>query len=307
MTTTSKSSTKAKTKTAKAKTKSTNKTAPKRAAAKSTSKTASKSAAVKKAAAKNIRAAREITVNSLLGLHTIAAGVYLLLLLAAVTLMNNVSYQLTLGYITKDELAGGLAPAVQGIYDIEIRWLVAATLLISAVFPVLYLTRRKNRYTNFVTNTRMLPCRWADFAITGALMTAVAALLSGVSDIPTLELIGGLVVATAALSVITERQNNTVSKPVRSAYYTSLFTGLLPWLLIAAYAVASVIYGTSRDWYVYALYAAVLGGFVLQARNLYKQVRGANYLMTERNYVVISMLTKAAFTIVLIAGLLREF
>jgi len=239
-----------------------------------------------------------------------AAGLFVLLALVAGYFMNTTSYSLTLGHLAQDDLASRthtvFAPAIQSVYDVEARWLVVAVLLLSAILPVLYLTRLKDRYAQYVNTTRMLPFRWIDLAVTGALMTEIAALLSGVSDVPTLKLIAGVVVVAAVLGLIAERQNNAVAKPVRSAYITGIVTAVLPWLLIAAYAVATVVYGMVRSpWYVYALYAALLAGLALQARNQRMSLRGANYLVVERNYVAISILTKAAFAIILIAGLAK--
>jgi hypothetical protein len=301
MATTTKKSPKAKTKTTKAasttKKSSVKKTAPKATASKASTKVSS----VRKV---------EVTLGSLRRLHLVSVGLFTLLAVAAGFMMNSATQQLTLGHLTKDELASTtstvLAPAVQPIYDVEVRWLVVGVLALSIVMPLLYLTKLKGRYSDYLTRSRMLPLRWIDFAVTGALMTEVAALLSGVSDIPTLKLMGGLVATTAVLGLIAERQNNAADRPVHSAYYTGLFTGLLPWVAIGAYAVSTVVYGTaSVPWHVYALYAALLGGFLLQARNQHMEFGHGNYLIVERNYTVISALTKLAFAVILIVGLAR--
>jgi hypothetical protein len=132
-------------------------------------------------------------------------------------------------------------------------------------------------------------------------------LLSGVSDMATLKLVGGLTVIIAVLALIAERQNNTVNTPVRSAYFTALLAGVILAVFTATYAVSSVIYGEGLEWYVYVLYAIVTGGFVLMARNMRMQMRGANNLVVERNYVVINLVVKSAFAVALIAGLVRSF
>ena len=154
----------------------------------------------------------------------------------------------------------------------------------------------------------MQPYRWFDLGITGALIMEVVALLSGVNDLMVLKMVGGAVFVTGMLGLIAERQNNSTSKPVWSAYLTSLFSGVLPWFLIASYAVGTVVYGSVRaPWYVYAVYAAFAGGWLLIAANEHKQYRKvgawANYMVVERNYVVLSLLTKVAFAAILIAGL----
>lgn len=234
----------------------------------------------------------------------------MLLALAAGYFMDNTSYQLTIGHIAKDELTSTaetvLAPAVQAVYDVELRWLVVIILAVSIILPLLYLTRLTNRYAAYLNETRMLPLRWIDFAVTGALIVGTTALVSGTSDLPTLKLLAGLMIATALIGLIAERQNNDVTTPVRSAYFTSLFTGLLPVVFIAAYLIATVVYSTAQvPWYVYALFAVVFFQYVGWMRNLRMHLRGADNLIVERNYLAISLLTKAAFAIILIAGFYR--
>lgn len=312
-TTTKKPPVKAKTKTTKkeitSKKSSTKKTAVKKVA---TTKATTTKAASKITISKNTKSLKDlgVTLHSLRSLNMVAAGLFILLALIAGYWMSSVSYVLTLGHLAKDDLASTthtvFAPAIQSVFDVEARWLVVVILLLSAVLPILYLTKLKARYASYVNRTRMQPYRWIDMAITGALMTETAAILSGVSDIPTLKLISGVVIVAAVIGLISERQNNAVSKPVRSAYVTGVVIALLPWLLIATYAVATVVYGMVRSpWYVYALYVALLAGLALQARNQRMSLRGANYLVVERNYIAISILTKAAFAIILIAGLAK--
>lgn len=311
MATTTKKTTKAKTKTTKAKTTKkpavTKKTVAKKP---SPAKTASEKSTAKKAVAKKVTPAKRavnLSVAKLRGLHSLSVGVFLLLALVAAFLMSSQSFQLTLGHMAKDQLSGALMPAVQVIYDVELRWVVVATMVISAVLPVLYLTKLQNRYADYVNKTRMQPMRWIDAAVTGAIALEVVVLLSGVSDIATLKLVGGLAAVAAILALIAERQNNAVNKPVRSAYFTALLAGVILAVFTAVYAVSSAIYGEGLQWFVYVLYAIVVGGFVLLARNLRAQMNGANNLVVERNYIVINLVVKAAFAVALIAGLLRSF
>lgn len=311
MATTKKTSTKAKTKTTNAKAKSTKKTTTKKTTA---AKAATKKTTTKAVVANKVRPGKMavVTLQTLRRLNVVAAGLFLILAAVAGSVINSASYQLTLGHMTKDEVASKtetvLAPAVQSVYDVELRWLIVATMLLSAVLPILYLTKLQGRYADYVTKTRMQPLRWIDFAVTGALAAEIIALLSGVSDIATLKLLGGIVAITAVLGLISERQNNTATSenPVRSAYYASLFTGALSVLFVAAYAVATVVYGgASSQWYTYSIYAVLLVSFGLLARNMSKEFRGANYLVIERNYLTINILAKVAFAAVLIAGFVR--
>jgi hypothetical protein len=242
-----------------------------------------------------------------------SAGLFVLLALAAGLLMKNTSLQVTIGHLADDTLASVdgtvFASAVRSLFDVELRWLVAGILLLSALFPILYLTKLGGKYVAYLQKTRMQPFRWIDYGITFGLMISAVALLSGVHDVMMLKLVADMVFISFLLSFIAERQNNSAGRAVKSAFGLSLFAGLVPWVVIGGYAVATYVYGLVRyPWYVYALYAVLLLGWLLLVRNQYKQYkhydnRQQNYLAVERNYVTTNLLTKLAFAIILIAGL----
>jgi len=305
MATTTKKSPKTKTTKAKA--------APKKTTAKTSGAKATQATKSQKVTKPSVsKTARKVTMLSLHRINLLAALVFVALAAVAGFVMKDASFQLTLGHLAKDDLLSTdttvFAPAVRAVFDIELRWVVVTIMALSAVFPALYASKLEKRYAQYVQGSRMLPYRWIDLGVTGALMLEVVALLSGVNDIMVLKLMGSMVLVTALLALVAERQNNTADRPVWSAYLTSVFSGVLPWILIATSAVATVVYGSVRaPWYVYALYAAFAGGWALIAVNECKQYRKrgawANYVTVERNYAVLSMLTKAAFAVILVVGL----
>jgi hypothetical protein len=326
MATTTKKSPNAKTKTANAKTtnarSTTKKAAPKKA--RSTKAVAAKTPAKAEKASKDTKSAkavksalksrtpRKVTLDTLRRFNLFSAGLFLILALAAGYIMGKDSLALTIGHLTKDTLASTdgqtvLASAARVVYDIEIRWLVVSTLVLSAILPLLSATKLESRYSKFIRDSRMEPYRWVDLGVTSGLIVATTALLSGVSDLLVLKLVVDFMVISAVLALIAERQNNNVEKTVWSGYLMSLFSGVVPWFLIGTYAVGSVVYGAvSSPWYVYALYGVVAVGFALLAVNQWKQYHRtgawANYLTVERNYLAINLLVKVAFAVVLIVG-----
>lgn len=301
---TKKTSTKAKTKT----TKTAAKTGKKTAAA-----TAKKSPTkALKAANVNKRSIKEINLPRLRSLHMMSAGIFVLLAVAAGLLMSTQSYQMSVSYLTQDELTGTLAPAMRSIYDLEIRWLLVATLLLSVVLPVLYLTKLQKRYETQLQNNRFVPWRWLDFGITGALIVGILALLNGVQDFMALKLVGGVVFVSFLLGWIAERQNNSAKKPVWAPYGIAVLAGIMPWALIAVSAVSTVVYGSVwAPWYVYAALASGLAGFAALYYIQFTDIRKKrtawqnNYLIVERNYLAVNALTKTALAIILIVGLLQ--
>ncbi len=303
---TRKSTTKAKTKTAKAKVSKPARTTKSAVSRVSKSQVSTKSTKVQSNAGVGTLGIRRILV--------LASLLYAGLAVAAGVLMNNSTYQLTVDYLTKDELLSQattvFVPASRVVYDLEIKWAVVALMIISLVLPLLYLTRMERRY-NQALKGRVIPWRWIDVGITSALMMEVIALLSGVQSLTTLKLIAGVTGLTAILGWISERQNENAPQPVWSAYVTGFIGCALTWVAIAGYAVSTHLFGFIRyPWYVYALYVFGILGLGLLSLNLLNQHRRKgnlrSYPIVERNYLLINAATKAAFAVILIVGFLKK-
>lgn len=222
---------------------------------------------------------------------------------AAGFLMNPTAYQFFTGLLTKNPLTGGLAPAVHVVWDIELRWIVVATLLISVIIPLLAATRNRKKYETALDNKVML-WRWVDTAVVGSLIVSTVALLSGVQDIMTLVLIGGFVVISSVLGYMSEKQNANADKSYRGAYTLGLVAALMPWLLIAVYALGTPVWGQTQNiWAVYALYftTVICFGGVSLAQRAYID-RKANYEVTEQRYQLYMLLAKVAFVALLVLG-----
>lgn len=255
---------------------------------------------------------RVATLERLQGHHLASVGVFALLAIAAGFLMSHHMVALTIGHLTRDVVQSTdqtvFTQAAYSLYDVELRWVVVALMAASAVLPLLYLTRLKEQYQSFVEKTRLSPFRWIEAGVIGALMTETVAVLYGITDIIALKLIAGLVIVAALLGMIAERQNDKATQPVKSAYQASLFAGALPLLVIGVSGLATYMYGLVRSpWYVYAAYAVLVASFVLTSLNQWKFItrspKVSSNIVTERNYVAVSLVTRIAFAVVLIVGL----
>lgn len=316
---TTKKSPKAKTKTTKASTKTKNtakkpagkasKTAATRAASAKAKQSVAKSAKVAKPAQKTTKLVKKATEASpLRKLHQLSAFLHVVGAVAAAVLMGSATLQFFTGLTTKDELASSTStifvPAIHHLYDLEIRWIVVTLLVLGAIMPLMRVFRQ-NRY-QAVLKAKSNPLRWADKAILSGAMLMVVAALSGVEDVMTLKVIGGLIVVTAALGWLAERQNaNPKASPDRAAYTISLLSGALPWLIILAYAFGTPLWGMVRyPWYVYALYVSVLISGIAYALNGSAYIRRlrSSYEVVERNYLIIDIFARVSFAIILIVG-----
>ena len=240
--------------------------------------------------------------------HAIA---FVLTAIVASFFMGQNSYQLTLGHLAKDELASQksavLVPGSHSVFDLQVSTIVIALMLLSTVVPGLYMTRLQKQYATGLKK-KVMPWRWLDMAVTTALMVGTIAIISGVQDLAMIKIIGSLMAVTCALGWLGERAVSDGKKLVRPIFIMSLITGSIPWLVIAASAIATPFYAAVRaPWYVYALYASSLGSFSLIALNqwrYYGKVRQwKDYLFVEWNYLLIADAAKLLFAVILIVGL----
>jgi hypothetical protein len=272
-----------------------------------TKKTTTKAVAVKSSKSGS---SKSVTLDMLNKLNLVKAFIFASLAAAAWFLMNEASYPLSVGYAAKDELislTNGKTVFVSGyqaILDVQVKWLVVGIMIIAAIFSLLAATKMRKKYEKSV-ESGVSSGRWIAWGVTSALIVETIALLSGVSDILVLKVVGGLMLVTCALAWVAEKRNKQAGRPVWSEFTISLITGALPWVLILSYAVSTWVWGLIRyPWYVYALYATTLIGFTMLATIQYKHISGwKNTLFLERNYLLIGLVTKAAFAIILILGL----
>lgn len=274
-------------------------------------KTAPRQTKAAQAKATRAEGRRILTVGRLLGVSII---LYLGLAVAAVMLMKPTALPVTITHLTNDALLSQngtvFAHADRALFDVEVRWLVAAMLGLSLVLPVLYLTKLKAFYTEHLAHRRVIGLRWLDLGVSGGLMIGVITMLIGYTDFVAIKLMADLLVITCLLGWLAERQNEKASQPAWSAYGLSLVTGTLPWLAIGLTKVSTLWFGGVRSpWYVYAVCVSTLVGFVLLGLNQLNQHRRLkawqDYAGVERNYLTIAMLTKVAFAGILLVGLAK--
>ncbi|MCA9332501.1 hypothetical protein KDA00_01365 [Candidatus Saccharibacteria bacterium] len=302
---TTKKSTKAKTKTTKSKATSSRKS----------TKTTKVSATSTKASSKQTKQqSNNSQMTMLQKIYALSIAAYIAVIGAAYMLMNSTSYQLSVGYWAKDDLASvngtQFAPATQGLLDIQVKWIVMALAITSIIIPALYLTKLKSYHADGLKN-KVLPLRWLDMAIASMIMVETAAILSGVLDLGTLKLVGGLMLVTMVLGWMAEKRTAQDGKPATAKYYLSMVTGLLPWLLIAMYAISTYIFGELRTaWFVYAIYVVLIVAASFIGKHQLESMKGLgklkDYNVVEQKYALYSLLTRLAFASILIIGLMTK-
>ncbi len=214
-------------------------------------------------------------------------------------------------YITADSLASETSavfvPALRNLFDAPIGLIAAAALLVSAGFALHRYTKGEADYKKTIKKTSD-GLKWLDFGFSWAILMAVVAMVAGVADPGVIKVAGGLVLVSAALGWLADKQNAGAKKPDFSAYSISVLSSILPWLIVAETLIYTSVFGSVRmPWFSYALAAAVLAGFVAlainQLFNFKKRQQWKQYPFVERNYLLVDIGVKVAVAAILIIGL----
>lgn len=308
-------STKAKTKTTKkpatrsASEKTTRTAAKTRVAKTSTKAKTTKNATTAKAAVKAEVKKPVVSTGSINKPMILVGAAFAALAVLSGFFMKTNSVQVFLGHLTKNELASTagtvFAAAAHPLYEIEFRWLLVVLLGVSALFAVLRGTRWQAREIAGV-KAGVQPTRWIDFAITGALMFEIVALLNGLQDVVGLKF-GMLSVALVAyFAWMYERENAVTGKPARASLIGAQLAALAPVLMLAATLYGTFAYGIVRSpWYAYAALAVFVAWLATVVVRLKRTPAAGkqNYLSVDNAYNLTSALAKVALAVVLIVGL----
>jgi len=290
-------------------------TTAKKTVKKATKKVAKKAATKKTASAKlspiKTSVKRVLSLQTLYKLNLVSAAVNLALAFAAKFALLPNTTDVTLSFVTKDQLASAQGTVLGGAYEvlatIELRYILTFIFAVSAIGSLLLASRLRGKYEAAVSNETS-GLRWLLIGVTSAMLLEFVTILSGINDVMTLKLVAALVLVTALLGWISERENKGATTKRWFPFVISIFTGVLAWMpLIGSFAGTS-IYGLERfGWHVYAVAGVLLAGFIAFAANQYMQIQGqkrsSNYVFVERNYLAIDILTKVAVGAVILIAL----
>lgn len=218
---------------------------------------------------------------------------------------------LNVTYVTKDSLASDVStvfvPALRNLLDVPVGLLAALALAISGFFGLYRYTKGESDYKKSV-NKSSDNLKWIDLGVSSSIIISLVALTSGVADAGTIKIVAGLLLVTAALGWLADKQNVAAKKPDYSAFGISVLSGLLAWVTIVVTLICTTLYGEVRlPWFSYALAGVVFVGFaalaINQLYNIQKRKQWKQYPFTERNYLLIDIVLKVAFVAILTIGL----
>lgn len=244
-------------------------------------------------------------------LNLVSAVSYVILAVLSGVLISNKTYPITLPHLTEDSLltqhGAVIVPASKLLFDFAIKWLLLGTMVVAAILPLLQATRWQTSYQKAL-KAKVSLWRWVDAALINSLLLGVVAMLFGVTDLLALKF-GGIIVVLAFVFIwLAERQPLANKKPSRLMLVLGALTLALPVLFLILSGLGTITYGSIRaSWYVYAAFGIAVVGLKATVWNLRNQLVGykawKDYLVAERNYLVINLVTRIALVAVLLIGL----
>jgi hypothetical protein len=191
-----------------------------------------------------------------------------------------------------------LAPVLEPWATVQLSYLVAGFLFISALAHLLIATVLYDSYVEYLKRG-MNPYRWYEYTVSASVMIVVIAMLAGVWDLGTLVALFSLVAVMNLMGLMMELHNQTTDETDWTAYIIGSFAGLMPWVVIAITIVSTVLGsdGGGPPDFVLAIYVSLFVFFNLFAINMVLQYRETwkweDYLFGEKSYIVLSLVAKS--------------
>jgi hypothetical protein len=213
-------------------------------------------------------------------------------------LSTSLDWTITVTRLGFEADAQRLEPLLEPWATIQLSYLVAAFLFISAIAHALISTVLYESYVEYL-DRGMNPYRWYEYAVSASVMIVVIAMLAGVWDLGTLVALFSLVAVMNLMGLVMEVQNQTTEETDWTAYVIGSFAGVVPWVVIAI-TIAATVAGSDGGGppdFVLAIYASLFVFFNLFAINMILQYREtwkwADYRFGETTYVVLSLVAKS--------------
>jgi hypothetical protein len=249
------------------------------------------------------------TWNKVLALVYAVQGVAILLLSIAKTV------PLTVSYLTENPLATEAAgetvwsQATRTVADVNLAHIIAAFLFISALVHASAAWWWRAAYERELEN-KVNRLRWFANIPVVSLLFITLAVLVGVSALSVLLMFVVLSALALLLAFVTERQRQQ-GKPRLLYCVLSLVAAFTPWAVLALYLAAAHLYGTGANLpaYVYSALASLLllsvGAALLSRFQDQKKGAWANYLFSERGYMILGLAAQTVLAWLVYAGTLQ--
>jgi hypothetical protein len=251
--------------------------------------------------------------NKLLKLNKVALGLHFVQAVLMVSLVRilgvDSGYDVSVYYLSFNEVTQALEPASSVLFSVNFAWLVASFLFMSAIAHLIIITVYKKRYL-LDLEKGINKARWIEYSISASTMMVAIALLSGMQDLASLIMIFTLVAGMNLMGLVMEVVNSGKKKPAWLSFIIGCILGIVPWLAFAVYVFAANNYSAGGvPGFVYGIYASIFVFFNCFAINMYLQYKKigkwSNYLYGEKVYIILSLVAKSALAWQVYAGVFQ--
>ena len=254
--------------------------------------------------------AKKISFQSLRNLNVVALFLHFLQGAAMLYLSRNVTFPISVHYLTFDLASKSLVPAApQVIFNLPLAWVMVAFLFMSGLAHLIISTVYNKQY-NEDLEKGMNKARWIEYSLSASTMMVGIAVLVGIYDLSSLIMIFALVAIMNLMGLVMEVMNQLTKKTNWLAYNIGIFAGGIPWIVVAIYFWAASNYGSGKiPDFVFWIYVSIFLFFNCFAVNMYLQYKKVgpwkDYTFGEKVYIILSLVAKSALAWQVFAGTLR--
>ena len=189
--------------------------------------------------------------------------------------------------------------------------IVASFPLLSASAHFIIATVKNKKY-NENLKKGINPYRWYEYVFSSSIMIVLIALFLGVWDIWSLVMIFTLNAMMILFGNLMEKINQYTSKTDWSAFIYGTISGAIPWIVLYAYFIASILStGLEVPTFVYMILFIYFIVFNIFAINMVLQYKGVgrwkDYLYGERFYIILSFIAKSILGWLVFIGIFAPF
>ena len=214
-----------------------------------------------------------------------------------IILSNGLSLPVTTSFLNYFSESDSLRPVTETVVSIEVTYLLASFLLISAAAHFIVWIPKISTWYGEHINRGIFNIRWYEYALSASIMIVVIAILAGIYDLISLILLFAITGLMNLFGLLMEKHNPGRSEVAWTSFIFGSIAGIVPWICIGVYFLGSAASG-EMPLYVYFVMVSIFVLFFSFAFNMYLQYKKvgpwSDYVFGEKVYILLSLVAKSA-------------
>jgi len=212
-------------------------------------------------------------------------------------------------YLNFDSATQKLVLQTTTLFEVNLAYLIAAFLFMSAIAHLLIATVLNKKYNENLAKG-INKYRWIEYSFSASTMMVAISMLVGIYDAGSLMMIFALIAIMNLMGLMMEVHNQTTAKTNWLSFNIGCLAGIIPWIVVALFFWSANKYGAGDiPTFVYYIYVSIFVFFNCFALNMYLQYKKIgpwkNYLYGEKVYIILSLVAKSLLAWQVWAGTLR--